>query len=76
MHDILIRECQWVGDQDPRLGNLHYCGRRDLWPGKAYCAEHVWKVYQKHSSVGNKRRDKAIEKEMAEVKRLEDMDNE
>jgi hypothetical protein len=49
------------------------CGHKHLWPGRAYCEEHVWLVYQKHSSSGTVRKNKVIEKEMAELKRLEEM---
>jgi hypothetical protein len=36
----------------------------------------VWRVYQKGTSVGTKRKNKAIEKELAELKRLEEMQDE
>jgi hypothetical protein len=47
-----------------------------LWPGRSYCEEHVWKVYQKGTSMGTSRKNKAIEKELAELKRLEEMQDE
>jgi hypothetical protein len=49
------------------------CGCKALWPGKAYCEEHVWKVYQKGSSKGNKRKLKEIENELADIKRLQEI---
>jgi hypothetical protein len=43
-----------------------------LWPGRSYCEEHVWQVYQKGTGIGNKRKNRAIEKELADLKRLEE----
>jgi len=69
--------CQWVGpEQDPQRTPLQFCGRVPLWPGRSYCEEHVWKVYQKGTSMGTSRKNKAIEKELAELKRLEEMQDE
>ena len=64
--------CLWIGpEQDPARGSVQYCGCTPLWPGRSYCEEHVWRVYQKGSSTGNKRKNKAIEKELAEIRALE-----
>ena len=69
--------CQWIGtEQDPQRGPVTYCGCTPLWPGRSYCEEHVWRVYRKGSSVGTVRKNKAIERELAELKRLEETDNE
>ncbi len=77
MVDIPVRECQWIGpEQDPLKGPIHYCGATNLWPGRSYCEEHVWQVYRKGTSMGTKRKNKAIEKELADVKRLEEIENE
>jgi hypothetical protein len=66
--------CQWVGaEQDPLRGPLVFCGCTPLWPGRSYCEQHVWRVYQKGSAAGTKRKNKAIEKELAELKRLEEI---
>ena len=68
--------CQWVGaEQDPQRGPLVFCGCTPLWPGRSYCEEHVWRVYQKGTAVGVSRKNKAIEKELAELKRLEEIAN-
>jgi len=66
--------CQWIGAEQ-KEAPFTMCGCKHLWPGRAYCEEHVWKVYQKHSAAGTVRKNKAIEKEMAEIKRLEEIDN-
>lgn len=68
------KECQYLGpDQDPlRDWPVKYCCRPSF-PGKSYCEDHVWIVYNRGSSVGNKRKIKEIEKELAEVKRLQEI---
>ena len=68
--------CQWVGsEQDPLRAPLEYCGKTPLWPGRSYCEEHVWRVYQKGTAAGTKRKNKAIEKELAEIRALENRDD-
>ena len=70
--------CQYIGkDQDPRKGPVTYCGAKTV-EGKSYCHEHYYVVYQKGTSVNGKRREKAVEKEIAELKRqqeIEEMEN-
>jgi hypothetical protein len=69
--------CQWVGaEQDPHRGPLQFCGCVPLWPGRSYCEEHVWQVYRKGSAAGTKRKNKAIEKELADIRALEERDEE
>jgi hypothetical protein len=74
MEGAPIRECQYIGpDQDPlRNWPIHHCGR-EVFPGRSYCEEHLWKVYQKGTSIGNRRKLKEIEKELARVKELEEI---
>ena len=73
----MVCGCQWVGpEQDPQKGSLQFCGRVPLWPGRSYCEDHVWRVYQKGTSMGTSRKNKAIEKELAELKRLEEIQDE
>ena len=68
------KECQYLGpEQDPlRDWPVKYCCRPSF-PGKSYCEDHEWLVYNRGSSVGNKRKIKEIEKELAEVKRLQEI---
>jgi len=69
--------CQWIeAEQDPQRGPVEYCGRVPLWPGRSYCEEHVWRVYQKGTAMGTKRKNKAIERELAELKKLEEIGDE
>jgi len=74
MEDAPNKECQYLGpEQDPlRDWPVKYCCRPSF-PGKSYCEDHVWLVYNRGSSVGNKRKIKEIEKELAEVKRLQEI---
>ena len=76
MEGAPIKECQFIGaDQDPlRDWPIKMCCR-PVFPGRAYCEDHVWQVYQKGTSIGNKRKIKAIEEELAEVKRLEEIED-
>jgi hypothetical protein len=71
-----MQGCQWVGaEQDPQRAPLQFCGCLPLWPGRSYCEEHVWRVYQKGTAAGQSRKNKAIERELAELKRLEEIAN-
>jgi hypothetical protein len=52
---------------------MHYCGATPLWPGRNYCEEHVWRIYQKGTAAGMSRKNKAIEKELDEIRRLQEI---
>lgn len=71
--------CQYIGpEQDPRKGPITYCGCKTL-EGKAYCADHYYVVYAKETSVNGKRKERAIDKEIAELKHqqeIEEIENE
>jgi hypothetical protein len=45
-----------------------------VFPGKSYCEDHVWLVYKKNTNTGNKRKIKEIEKELAEIKLIEEVE--
>jgi len=66
-----MAECQYIGPEQAEPPYTH-CGR-EVFPGKSYCEDHVWVVYKKNTSVGNKKKLKEIEKELAEVKRLQEI---
>jgi hypothetical protein len=68
----MITECQYIGPEQTEAP-FTMCGCKTLWPGRAYCEEHVWKVYKKGSSSGMVRKNKEIENELAELKRLEEI---
>lgn len=69
------KECQFIGaDQDPlRDWPIKMCCR-PVFPGRSYCEEHVWLVYKKGTNVNGKRKIKEIEKELAEIKRLQEVE--
>jgi hypothetical protein len=67
----MMAECQYIGPEQTNTPYT-YCGR-EVFPGKSYCEDHVWVVYKKNTSVGNKKKLKEIEKELAEVKRLQEI---
>ena len=64
--------CQYIG---PEQVNHPFtmCGCKPF-PGRVYCEEHVWIVYKKGTSIGNKRKIKEIEKELAEIKLIEEVE--
>lgn len=66
-----MAECQYIGPEQVEPPYT-YCGR-EVFPGKSYCQDHVWVVYKKNTSVGNKKKLKEIERELAEVKRLQEI---
>jgi hypothetical protein len=47
------------------------CGCKPL-AGKAYCGDHYWVVYAKGTSVNGKRKERAIEQEIEELKQQQD----
>jgi hypothetical protein len=49
------------------------CGDK-LFPGRSYCEHHLWTVYKKGTDVNGKRKVKEIEKELAELKRIEEIE--
>ena len=66
-----MSECQYIGPEQTRAPFTH-CGARSL-EGKNYCAEHYYVVYKKGSS-NLKNNTRAIEKEIAELKRLQEIE--
>ena len=63
--------CQYIGPEQ-KEGPFTMCGCKPF-PGKNYCEDHVWIVYKKGTSTGNKRKIAAIEKELAELKQIEEI---
>jgi hypothetical protein len=68
---MVITECQYIGSGQTEAP-FKLCGCKPF-PGKSYCEDHVWLVYKKGSSSGNKRKVAGIEKELAEIRRLEEI---
>ena len=69
-----MQGCQYIGpEQDPRKGPVQYCGKPTV-EGKSYCHEHYWIVYQKGTSVNGRRKERAVEKEIEELKRVQEIE--
>jgi len=69
-------QCQCLGPEyDPRKhrGETPYCGQATI-EGKSYCHDHYYVVYQKGSAIAGKRKEKQIENEIEELKRLQEID--
>ena len=71
--------CTYLGPEfDPQKWDYSkaptpYCGCQTL-EGKSYCADHYYVVYKKGSAFAGKRAEKAIESEIAELKRQQEID--
>jgi len=71
--------CQYLGPEfDARTWDYFnkptpYCGCKKV-IGKNYCAEHYYVVYKKGTSVNGKRKEKEIDKEIAELKRQQEIE--
>ena len=67
-------ECQYIGkDQDPRKGPVTYCGDKTI-EGKSYCHEHYYVIYQRGSAPSGKKKEKAIDAELEQLKRQQEID--
>ena len=53
-----ISECTWIGpDQDPQIHwPIKYCGCKTVM-GKAYCEEHLGRMYQKGTALRKRHKD-------------------
>ena len=71
------KECQYIGAEQ-REWPYTMCGQKSI-EGKSYCAEHYHQMYKKGSSnTGARKMEKLIEKELAELKlqqEIEEIDN-
>jgi hypothetical protein len=67
-----ITECQYIGAEQKEWP-FTVCGDK-LFPGRSYCEHHLWTVYKKGTDVNGKRKVKEIEKELAELKRIEEIE--
>ena len=69
-----MQGCQYIGpEQDPRKGPIHYCGAKTL-QGKSYCGDHYWLVYQRGTAIAGRRKEKAIDQEIEELKKQQELD--
>jgi hypothetical protein len=62
-------------EYDPRKhrGETPYCGKTTI-EGKSYCHDHYYVVYKKGTAIAGRRKEKAIEKEIEDLKRLQEIE--
>jgi hypothetical protein len=73
MIDGPIPECQYIGAEQ-REWPFTMCGQKSI-AGKSYCAEHYHVMYKKGSSnTGAKKMSMLVEKELAELKRQQEIE--
>jgi hypothetical protein len=63
--------CQYIGPEQTNTP-FTFCGKKTL-AGKSYCEDHYWVVYKKGSS-NLKGNTKAIEAEIADLKKQQEID--
>lgn len=64
--------CQYIGPEQIKWPYT-MCGCKTI-TGKVYCHEHYNVVYAKGTSVNGKRRERAVEAEIAELKRQQEIE--
>jgi hypothetical protein len=60
-------------DAHRHRGPTPFCGAETI-AGKSYCHEHYYVVYKRGTSVNGRRREKEVEKEIAELKRQQELE--
>ena len=77
MIDLPIRECQFIGqDQDPLVHHpIKYCGQTVI-EGKSYCHDHYYRVYQKGTAIAGRKKERAIDAEIAALAAAQEKDDE
>jgi hypothetical protein len=71
--------CQYLGAEfDPRTWRYTeaptpYCGKKTI-DGKNYCHDHYYVVYQKGTAIAGRKKEKIIEKEIAELAMKQEID--
>ena len=66
--------CQYIGPEQVKWPYT-MCGCKTV-TGSVYCGEHYWKVYQKGSAIAGRTREKSVDREIEELKELQDADME
>jgi hypothetical protein len=64
--------CQYIGPEQ-KEAPFEMCGCQTL-TGKVYCGDHYWVVYKKGSAFAGRTAEKVIEKEIAELKRQQEIE--
>jgi hypothetical protein len=64
--------CQYLGPNQDRWPYTP-CGGKVI-EGKSYCGDHYWLMYKKGTAIAGKRKEKEIDKEIAELKRQQEIE--
>lgn len=67
----MTHTCHFIGAEQTHPPYTE-CGA-PVFPGKSYCQHHLWKVYKKGTSVGNKKKIASIERELASIELAEEV---
>lgn len=73
MTSTVTKECQYIGPEQKEWP-FTMCGHATI-TGKQYCGEHFYKVYQKGTSVNGKRKERAVENEIAALAQQQEIDS-
>ena len=70
-----MQGCQFIGaDQDPlKHYPVQYCGAKVI-EGKNYCGDHYWRVYQRGTAIAGRKKERAIDQEIAALKQQQELD--
>jgi len=64
--------CQWIGPEQ-KTYPFKMCGCQTL-SGKVYCGDHYYRVYKKGTAIAGRRVEKAIDREIEELKAQQELD--
>lgn len=64
--------CEYIGPEQTNAP-FAYCGCKTL-AGKSYCGDHYWLIYKKGSASAGRRNEKAIDAEIADLKRQQEIE--
>jgi len=67
-----MSECQYIGPEQKEWPYT-MCGCHTI-AGKVYCGEHYWQVYKKGTAIAGRRNEKAIDLEIQELKRQQEIE--
>jgi hypothetical protein len=67
-----MSECQYIGPEQKEWPYT-MCGCQTI-AGKVYCGEHYWLIYKKGTAIAGRRNEKAIDLEIQELKRQQEIE--
>jgi hypothetical protein len=65
-------ECQYIGPEQKEWPFV-MCGHKTL-EGKSYCGDHYYVIYKRGSASSGRRAEKEVDKEIAELKRQQELE--